>query len=634
MVEFSTLSIHGVIVANACLFLFKQNKITEDFHSNLLAPLARLNSEINKSLSFNEDLIIEVEICLDEEFFEETDNPDLDYFIEYLENGNSKIWIPEFKINDVLEICFLGFVQIYKEKKGTIKRNIYESLLHSAKNNFSDMKDAERVSMKNGDKIFRKKEENPNERLAGIESETISSKRSGNFECVLCAKEALDGNILVSGSVYHESCYQELLDKVSEFQNDIESYHSDLIQNKSSLDQIIRKIIKSRGAFNKFKAVIGAKYFDKKFLWKEREKKENEINEKEKLIKYLEKQLSNSQEQLNSLHDFWPGYPPDWEDRSDEIKKEREVCEACDEDWKLHVHHKIGIQNGGNHTKENLVLLCEKCHGEIHHIDFSDKEFEFREGVSSFGRKLRLINEAISQNKQIYFNYRKFKGEKSKRTILPEETERIGRSLCVRGFCYLRNEDRIFAVKRMRNIKILIVLGFLVFLFLNNCRTSYTVDSWEGWCSQIQGEDLFEKYNTFSIGFNDTAIREDFIQRFNQIIIEGIEKRYLGGKKSQDDIVVNELVRLKMIGAWREGNNLIVKNSLLIIDQELGIDDFEEWANNFREWLDVENRDKLNSIQFCIYGTINTHFETLILIGPDNRIAKISLEFTRKNELK
>lgn len=253
-------------MANACLFLFKQNKITEDFHSNLLAPLARLNSEINKSLSFNEDLIIEVEICLDEEFFEETDNPDLDYFIEYLENGNSKIWIPEFKINDVLEICFLGFVQIYKEKKGAIKRNIYESLLHSAKNNFSDMKDAERVSMKNGDKIFRKKEENSNERLDGSESETIPSKWSGNFECVLCAKEAFDGNILVNGSVYHEGCYQELLDKVRDFQNDIESYHSDLIQNKSSLDIIIRQINKSKGAFNRFKAVIGAKYFDEDIL--------------------------------------------------------------------------------------------------------------------------------------------------------------------------------------------------------------------------------------------------------------------------------------------------------------------------------------------------------------------------------
>ena len=73
----------------------------------------------------------------------------------------------------------------------------------------------------------------------------------------------------------------------------------------------------------------------------------------------------------------------------------------------------------------------------------------------SFRKKIKLINYAISQNKKINFNYRKFSGEKSKRTISPETTNRIRRTWCVAGFCYLRNENRTFAIKRMRNLKIL-----------------------------------------------------------------------------------------------------------------------------------------------------------------------------------
>ncbi len=75
--------------------------------------------------------------------------------------------------------------------------------------------------------------------------------------------------------------------------------------------------------------------------------------------------------------------------------------------------------------------------------------------VLSFGKKIKLINTAISQNKKINFNYRKFSGEKSKRTISPETTNIIRRTWCVGGFCYLRNEDRTFAIKRMRNLKIM-----------------------------------------------------------------------------------------------------------------------------------------------------------------------------------
>jgi len=205
------------------------------------------------------------------------------------------------------------------------------------------------------------------------------------------------------------------------------------------------------------------------------------------------------------------------------------------------------------------------------------------------------------------------------------------------GFPILKNNDkqRKSEIVKVKNIKILVIIGFLVYLVLICCRLSHTVDTWEGWCSQLLGEDLYEKYNTFVIGFDDAAIRDDFVQEYNQLIVDRITELYLGGKKPKDDIVVNELVRLKMIGVWNEGNDLYLANCLLIIDNELGIDEFEVWANNFREFLDIKrNRDKLDNFQYCIYGTINTHFENFIFIGPDDRTTKITLEFTRKKELK
>jgi hypothetical protein len=42
------------------------------------------------------------------------------------------------------------------------------------------------------------------------------------------------------------------------------------------------------------------------------------------------------------------------------------ICQNCKkEDVKFHVHHIIGRQNGGNRP-DNLITLCEKCHGLVH----------------------------------------------------------------------------------------------------------------------------------------------------------------------------------------------------------------------------------------------------------------------------
>jgi hypothetical protein len=183
-------------------------------------------------------------------------------------------------------------------------------------------------------------------------------------------------------------------------------------------------------------------------------------------------------------------------------------------------------------------------------------------------------------------------------------------------------------IKALLAISIAIIV--LYFGFYKQYIVGHTVDNFDGWCSQLLGEDLYRKYNTSAIGYNHSSIREDFVKDYNDTIVAIIADRYLDGASPQEK-VVQELVGLKMIGTYRIGNDLYLENQLMIIDKELGIDEFSEWEKFFRQNLTVKLYDQsVDKLQYCIYGTINTHFESFILKGPDNRFVKIPLEFTQK----
>jgi 5-methylcytosine-specific restriction endonuclease McrA len=45
-------------------------------------------------------------------------------------------------------------------------------------------------------------------------------------------------------------------------------------------------------------------------------------------------------------------------------------CEHCGSDDRLHLHHIIPRGEGGEDTMNNLLLVCEDCHLEIHFPGF------------------------------------------------------------------------------------------------------------------------------------------------------------------------------------------------------------------------------------------------------------------------
>jgi hypothetical protein len=259
--------------------------------------------------------------------------------------------------------------------------------------------------------------------------------------CLICGNYCINCEILIDGTVYHKRCYTKLKDEELTLANQIDEIDH-------QISQINSQIFKSHSKINQIKNWITRKEIDVSSL----------INQLEKFEDHHQKlviQRNNCKSILDKLYCYWPSYPPDGENRKSEIYagKFTDVCEECGL-WKepLHVHHIIPISKGGDHRLNNLILLCEKCHSKRH----GNREFSYSNNneASYFSKRVQLLKHAIETNKIVHFHYRKFHGQRSVRSIKPSGIKQVGQSLCVEGFCYLRNADRIFAIKRMKLVKI------------------------------------------------------------------------------------------------------------------------------------------------------------------------------------
>lgn len=139
-----------------------------------------------------------------------------------------------------------------------------------------------------------------------------------------------------------------------------------------------------------------------------------------------------------------------------------------------------------------------------------------------------------------------------------------------------------------------------------------------------------------SVVYDAEAIRTDFVEKYGKIVLDQIERDFLGGDKPDGDKVVQELVRLKMIGVWRDGAHLHIANSLFFPeDDELAPADskFSAWQEYFRTRLNLKsNGGKLSDAQYCLFGTMNSVFEDLTLHGKESQNATFFLENSIKSK--
>ncbi len=110
---------------------------------------------------------------------------------------------------------------------------------------------------------------------------------------------------------------------------------------------------------------------------------------------------------------------------------------------------KLGHNNVDFYLKRyNVNATSQNIFNEIK-VDSRDKSVLFK-----------AIKEAINNNQNIQFNYQKSTtfsaGEISMRTIKPTAFETIGatESLCIKGYCYMRKEERVFALDRISKLVI------------------------------------------------------------------------------------------------------------------------------------------------------------------------------------
>lgn len=53
-------------------------------------------------------------------------------------------------------------------------------------------------------------------------------------------------------------------------------------------------------------------------------------------------------------------------------------CEICGSDLDIHGHHMLDFAFGGEATSDNILVVCKKCHDQVHTGDIVIHTFDFR----------------------------------------------------------------------------------------------------------------------------------------------------------------------------------------------------------------------------------------------------------------
>lgn len=258
--------------------------------------------------------------------------------------------------------------------------------------------------------------------------------------CVICNQPAPHGKALCDGRVYHSECYTKLSSLMEGQHKELADISARILEHKTTIKRANSWGHKIRTIFIGDDINISAV--------------EYAITIHQAKRKELGEALEQNEQKIKKLWDYWLEYPPDWEERSRTARDDIGVCEKCGESGHLHVHHRQPVAKGGSHSRENLEILCVDCHGAIHGRDFAERKTQHTTLPSAYAERLAILRHARELGLIVHFSYRKFNGERSTRSFTPQRFKRYGNSLCIEGWCYLRDATRTFAISRMNGVKI------------------------------------------------------------------------------------------------------------------------------------------------------------------------------------
>jgi hypothetical protein len=265
--------------------------------------------------------------------------------------------------------------------------------------------------------------------------------------CKLCGSRAEEGVLLNDSGVVHGSCLAELMQKLDYTKKSARELQGAINLQKSELKR-------RSGIGYTISSIFFKPHIDNADILRKIAQLQEQLTQESKKSKEISAALS-------SVYDLFLSYPPDWEERREAVGvRDGFCCSACTQSRRLHLHHKIPLSRGGTNKVSNLVFLCETCHSKQHGgRDFSGSR-EYNE--TAYSKRVSSIRKAISKGRKIRFGYKKpqDKGHKE-RTVKPIKFIEIshrtggGSTLCLVGYCELRNAERKFALKRMRGLKVL-----------------------------------------------------------------------------------------------------------------------------------------------------------------------------------
>lgn len=180
-------------------------------------------------------------------------------------------------------------------------------------------------------------------------------------------------------------------------------------------------------------------------------------------IEDLRAKLAKLESILTGLYDYLPCWPPDWEERKRFLIRENgAICSRCDEEADVYLVHDIPIFEGGTNELDNLTLLCAECYrSEYREVDFFGTS-TLKPSQSKFSEQFSAIQSAIDNDQKIQFDYKKPSNKRwMTRVVVPERLLNIpnsresGETLCVEGFCELRQDTRVFALERMQGLEVI-----------------------------------------------------------------------------------------------------------------------------------------------------------------------------------
>ncbi len=171
----------------------------------------------------------------------------------------------------------------------------------------------------------------------------------------------------------------------------------------------------------------------------------------------------------------------------------------------------------------------------------------------------------------------------------------------------------------MKISRIVWLIGSLV-LVVVGCQTAEVKD-FKSWCLWVHEENKED----YVFDFQREAVLQDLVQQWDRIITEN-SAQWLGveRKEAATDWSIAEAKRLRLMGAWQDGNSLFFSFELMPTLEGVSFpDDFEKRVTGYAKGLKAVQEGSGNELgdrtTYCLYLGIDVFFEKLVLLGPDNQ---------------